>query len=137
MRGIGRTALASPRAAPDAVFECPHWESSENNRERRVDPTAKQAQQSDPVAARPEGGDADSKHWSPWSTRTARWSWGLMAIFSAIYFVVAILTSAEFAELACPCPPVFTASTGHRLLPARANEPRWTRFLISNITTVY
>jgi putative solute:sodium symporter small subunit len=65
-----------------------------------VDPTAKQAQQSDPVAAQPEGGDADSKHWSPWSTRTARWSWGLMAIFSAIYFTVAILTSAEFAELA-------------------------------------
>lgn len=65
-----------------------------------MDPTAKQAQQSDPVAAQPDEGDPDAKHWSPWSTRTARWSWGLMAIFSAIYFVVAILTSAEFAELA-------------------------------------
>jgi putative solute:sodium symporter small subunit len=43
---------------------------------------------------------ADSKHWSPFSTRRAKWSWGLMAIFTAIYFVVAIVTSAEFASLA-------------------------------------
>jgi uncharacterized membrane protein (DUF485 family) len=38
--------------------------------------------------------------WSPFSTRAARISWGLLAIFTAIYFVVAILTSSEFAELA-------------------------------------
>jgi uncharacterized membrane protein (DUF485 family) len=30
----------------------------------------------------------------------ARLSWGLLAIFSTIYFVTAILTSAEFSELA-------------------------------------
>ena len=42
----------------------------------------------------------DSKHWSPFSTRRAKWSWGLMAIFTTIYFVVAIVTSAEFADLA-------------------------------------
>ena len=29
-----------------------------------------------------------------------RWAWGLMAIFTTIYFVVAVLTSAEFAEFA-------------------------------------
>ena len=40
------------------------------------------------------------KRWSPWSTPTAKWSWGLMAIFSTIYFIVAILTSKEAAELA-------------------------------------
>ena len=38
--------------------------------------------------------------WSPMSTRAARWSWGLMAIFSVIYFAVAILTSKEAASLA-------------------------------------
>jgi len=51
----------------------------------------------------PEAGasePADGKHWSPFSTRRAKWSWGLMAIFTTIYFVVAIVTSAEFASLA-------------------------------------
>ena len=43
---------------------------------------------------------ADSKHWSPFSTSRARWAWGLMAVYSVIYFAVAVLTSAEFAELA-------------------------------------
>lgn len=53
--------------------------------------------------APPQAGDSkppDAKPWSPWSTPIARWSWGLMAIFTIIYFVVAVLTSAEFAELA-------------------------------------
>lgn len=51
----------------------------------------------------PEAGvspPTDGKHWSPFSTRRAKWSWGLMAIFTAIYFVVAVVTSAEFASLA-------------------------------------
>lgn len=47
-----------------------------------------------------ESHSADDKHWSPFSTRAAKWAWGLMAIFTTIYFVVAILTSAEFADLA-------------------------------------
>jgi len=44
-----------------------------------------------------QAGDA---HWSPMSTRSARLSWALLAIFTAIYFATAILTSAEFADLA-------------------------------------
>lgn len=67
----------------------------------RVDPTARQAS---PVTDAPPERDApppaDGEHWSPLSTSRARWAWGLMALFSAIYFAVAILTSAEFAELA-------------------------------------
>lgn len=47
-----------------------------------------------------ESHSADAEHWSPFSTPQAKWAWGLMIIFSVIYFVVAILTSAEFAELA-------------------------------------
>lgn len=53
--------------------------------------------------APPESGEstsADDQHWSPFSTTRAKWAWGLMAIFTVIYFTVAILTSAEFAELA-------------------------------------
>jgi putative solute:sodium symporter small subunit len=65
-----------------------------------VDPTTKEAQQEGQAEPEQGGSDASGKHWSPWSTRTARWSWGLMAIFTTIYFVVAILTSAEFADLA-------------------------------------
>ena len=65
-----------------------------------MDPTAKQAPEASAPAPRPEDSSGNGKPWSPWSTRTARWSWGLMAIFTTIYFVVAILTSAEFAELA-------------------------------------
>jgi putative solute:sodium symporter small subunit len=66
----------------------------------RVDPTPKEAQQGGQAAPEPVGSEKDGKHWSPWSTRTAKWSWGLMAIFTTIYFAVAILTSAEFADLA-------------------------------------
>ena len=43
---------------------------------------------------------ADAEHWNPLSTKQAKWSWGLLAVFSVIYFVVAVLTSAEFADLA-------------------------------------
>ena len=39
-------------------------------------------------------------HWSPFSTTRAKWAWRLLAIFAVIYFVVAVLTSAEFADLA-------------------------------------
>ncbi len=67
----------------------------------RVDPTPNQAEVD---GAAPPGGEgshsADDKHWSPFSTTRAKWSWGLMAIFTVIYFVTAVLTSAEFAELA-------------------------------------
>lgn len=42
----------------------------------------------------------DDQHWSPFSTSRAKWAWGLMAVFATIYFGVAVLTSAEFAELA-------------------------------------
>ena len=65
-----------------------------------MDPTAKQEPEATAAPPQPGGSGADGKPWSPWSTRTARWSWGLMAIFTVIYFVVAILTSAEFGELA-------------------------------------
>ena len=42
----------------------------------------------------------DDRHWSPFSATTAKWAWGLLAIFAVIYFGVAILTSAAFADLA-------------------------------------
>ena len=42
----------------------------------------------------------DDQHWSPFSTTQAKRAWGLLAVFAVIYFTVAILTSAEFAELA-------------------------------------
>ncbi len=42
----------------------------------------------------------DDQHWSPFSTAAAKRAWGLLAVFAAIYFTVAILTSADFAELA-------------------------------------
>ncbi len=67
----------------------------------RVDPTPKQAEvgrEQPPAAGDPE--PVDGKYWSPFSTRAARWSWGLMALFTVIYFVVAILTSKEFADVA-------------------------------------
>ena len=70
-------------------------------REMRVDPTPKQAEPQEAGTLDPEGSNsADDQHWSPFSTSRARWAWGLMAVFTAIYFIVAILTSAEFAELA-------------------------------------
>ena len=47
-----------------------------------------------------ESHSADDAHWSPFSTSRAKWAWGLMALYSVIYFVVAIVTSAEFAEFA-------------------------------------
>jgi uncharacterized membrane protein (DUF485 family) len=66
-----------------------------------LDPTPKQAEQAgEAPPEQAESGPTDAKPWSPFSTRTARWSWGLMAIFTTIYFAVAILTSAEFADLA-------------------------------------
>ncbi len=67
----------------------------------RVDPRANQTGE---LGDAPSGADdrvsADGKHWSPFSTTAAKWSWGLMAIFTAIYFIVAILTSKEFASVA-------------------------------------
>ena len=66
-----------------------------------MDQTTQQAPPEDAAAEEPEGStSADAKHWSPLSTSKARWSWGLMIVFSIIYFSTAILTSAEFAELA-------------------------------------
>ena len=67
----------------------------------RVDPNAEQAPPEEATAPGSGGSDpASTKHWSPLSTRKARWSWGLMIVFSIIYFTTAILTSAEFADLA-------------------------------------
>lgn len=43
---------------------------------------------------------SDDRHWSPLSTSRAKWAWGLLAVFAVIYFAVAVLTSAEFADLA-------------------------------------
>jgi putative solute:sodium symporter small subunit len=66
-----------------------------------VDSNANQAEAQNAGPPDPEGShSADDKHWSPFSTSRARWAWGLMALFSAIYFIVAVLTSAEFADLA-------------------------------------
>jgi putative solute:sodium symporter small subunit len=68
-----------------------------------VDPTPAKAENDSGAGQAPEetsSATESGEHWSPWSTRTARWSWGLMAVFSAIYFIVAILTSKEAAELA-------------------------------------
>ena len=59
--------------------------------------------QQEPQEQAPPGEETGSKvekGWSPFSTARARMAWALMAIFSIIYFAVAILTSAEFAELA-------------------------------------
>ena len=66
-----------------------------------MDPTPEKVEPTEGAQAEPTGStSADEKPWSPFSTKRARWAWGLMAIFTAIYFVTAILTSAEFAELA-------------------------------------
>jgi putative solute:sodium symporter small subunit len=43
---------------------------------------------------------ADTAPRSPFRSSSARWSWALMAIFTVIYFVVAVLTSKEAADLA-------------------------------------
>ena len=48
----------------------------------------------------PGSKSADDKYWSPFSTSRAKWAWGLLAVFAIIYFGVAVLTSAEFADLA-------------------------------------
>ena len=64
-----------------------------------MDPTTDQAEGQAPKDA-PEPESASTEHWSPFSTSRARWAWGLMAVFTAIYFIVAVLTSAEFAEFA-------------------------------------
>ena len=67
----------------------------------RVDPKPKQdAPPGEPFAARPDSASADEEHWSPFSTERAKWAWALMGVFSAIYFGIAVLTSAEFADLA-------------------------------------
>lgn len=64
-----------------------------------MDPTTNQAEgQAPPGEGEPAA--AETEHWSPFSTSRARWAWGLMALFSVIYFVVAVVTSAEFAEFA-------------------------------------
>ena len=64
-----------------------------------MDPTPNQAESQAP----PEGDashSADAEHWDPLKTTQAKWSWGLLALFSAIYFVVAVLTSEVAASLA-------------------------------------
>ncbi len=67
----------------------------------RVDPTPNQAEPKTGAPPEPaESHSADERHWSPFSTSRAKWAWGLFIIFSVIYFGVAILTSAEFADLA-------------------------------------
>jgi uncharacterized membrane protein (DUF485 family) len=48
----------------------------------------------------PGPNSADNQHWSPFSTSRAKWAWGLLVVFAIIYFGVAVLTSAEFADLA-------------------------------------
>lgn len=68
-----------------------------------MDPTPDPVRREDTPATPKEpagAGSAPDDHWSPWSTSKARWSWGLLAIFTTIYFMVAILTSKEFADLA-------------------------------------
>ena len=66
-----------------------------------MDPTPKQAGPGSEVASEPAAHEPpEAKTWSPFSTRAARWSWGLMALFTIIYFAVAVLTSKEFAEIA-------------------------------------
>ena len=66
-----------------------------------MDPTPEKVEATEGAQVEPaESASAEDKHWSPFSTTRAKWAWGLMAIFTAIYFVTAILTSAEFAELA-------------------------------------
>ena len=67
----------------------------------RVDPKPGQAEPQGGAPPDPEGShSADDKHWSPFSTSRARWAWGLMALYSVIYFAVAVVTSAEFADFA-------------------------------------
>jgi uncharacterized membrane protein (DUF485 family) len=67
----------------------------------RVEPTPDQAEpQAGAPPERAESRSADDQHWSPFSTTRAKWAWGLFTIFAIIYFGVAVLTSAEFADLA-------------------------------------
>jgi uncharacterized membrane protein (DUF485 family) len=66
-----------------------------------VDPTSNPSERQDQPGMDPEESAASGgKHWSPFSTSRARWAWGLLGVFAIIYFAVAVLTSAEFAELA-------------------------------------
>ena len=66
-----------------------------------MDPTPKQAGPGSEVPPEVAADERlEAKAWSPFSTRAARWSWGLMALFTIIYFAVAVLTSKEFAEIA-------------------------------------
>lgn len=68
-----------------------------------MEPTGKPGRPDESLASPPGPATAEpasDEHWSPFSTTAAKWSWGLLAIFVVIYFVVAVLTSSEFAELA-------------------------------------
>ena len=66
-----------------------------------VDPTPDQSDPNEREGVDREGPQSnDDHHWSPFSTTRAKWAWSLMAVFTVIYFAVAVLTSAEFAELA-------------------------------------
>jgi putative solute:sodium symporter small subunit len=67
--------------------------------EMRVEPEPNQTAGQAPPGADPAA-PAETEHWSPFSTSRARWAWGLMALFTVIYFVVAVATSAEFADFA-------------------------------------
>ncbi len=64
-----------------------------------MDPTPNQAESQTPPEDNASG-SADTEHWNPLSTTQAKWSWGLLALFGAIYFVVAVLTSEAAADLA-------------------------------------
>ncbi len=64
-----------------------------------MDPTPNQAESQTPPEEEASQ-SADVEHWNPLSTTQARWSWGLLALFGAIYFVIAVLTSEAAAELA-------------------------------------
>ena len=64
-----------------------------------MDPTPNQAERHTPPDDGPSR-SADAEHWNPLSTTRAKWSWGLLAVFGAIYFVIAVLTSEVAADLA-------------------------------------
>ena len=67
----------------------------------RVGQTPKpEEQESQAPPGEGESKAAESEHWNPLSTTQAKWSWGLLALFGAIYFVIAVLTSEAAAELA-------------------------------------
>lgn len=66
-----------------------------------MDPTSNPSERPDQPGVDPKASTTvGGEHWSPFSTSRARWAWGLLGVFAIIYFAVAVLTSAEFAELA-------------------------------------